>query len=320
MSSSVNRFPAEWETHAATWLTYPHNRDTWPSNLRQAQLEFEAFARTVSEVENVNILATGDLAQHLRRRFRSDLRISIYEIPSNDSWIRDYGPTFIKSTSDSIVRGIDWVFNGWGEKYPPYDSDQKAAARILDAIEIERIRSSLILEGGSIESNGQSICLTTRLCQTVRNPSLAIEQIKQELSAQLGLKHVLFLDSEIINGDDTDGHIDQVARFVSANQVVVSARQWEHVKPGLVDCELELIRLPDPGPVKVFDDVLPTSYTNFYIANEIVVVPEFGDPTDEPVQRQLKELFPGHQVIGLPSRNLSVGLGSFHCLSQQQPA
>lgn len=314
------RFPAEWEPHAATWLTWPHNGETWPRNLKSAQAEFETFARTLAEVEDVRILATGELATELKQRFQQQPRIQIVNVPTNDSWIRDYGPTFVKSHVDGQVAGIDWIYNGWGEKYPPFDEDQRAARLILEASQIPRIESSLILEGGSIDSNGRSLVLTTRLCQERRNPDWTDEQISNELSLRLGIDQIVMLDCVEIDGDDTDGHVDQVVRFVAENRVVVPLRQWDAVRPALEPLGLEMIPLPDPEETRRFGNVLPASYANFYLASELVVVPAFGAPEDAAAIAVLSALFPDRRVIGLPSANLTVGLGSFHCLSQQQPA
>lgn len=313
------RFPSEWSPHAATWLTWPHNRKTWPHNLAEAQSEFEAFVRKLADVEAVNLLATGELGKSLTDKFASQSWIRVCEIATNDSWIRDYGPTFVKNDTGSIW-GIDWTYNGWGERYMPFDADQKAANLILASGSIRSFRSSLVLEGGSIESNGESACLTTRHCVETRNPQLSRAEIEKELKRTLGLDTLYFLEYSEIEGDDTDGHIDQVARFVSNHQVVVSQRQVNSVASGLAESNFEIIELPDPAEVKMFDSVLPCSYTNFYFANGTVIVPQFGDPQDEIAMGILRDLLPNLEVTGLPSRNLSVGLGSFHCLAQQQPA
>ncbi|MEC9093533.1 MAG: agmatine deiminase family protein [Planctomycetota bacterium] len=313
------RFPAEWSPHAGTWLTWPHNQNTWPHNLSEAQSEFETFVRTIADVEPVNLLATGELGKSLTLQFSSHPQISVFDIVTNDSWIRDYGPTYVKAETGSIW-GIDWIYNGWGEKYPPFDSDQEAAKRILASSSIPSFQSSLVLEGGSIESNGESACLTTRQSVQARNPKRSTPEIKKELHQTLGLEDIYVLECAAIQGDDTDGHVDQVARFISPHQIVVSQRQAALVKAQLKKTDFQVIELPDPAEVKMFGTSLPCSYTNFYFANSTVIVPQFGDPQDDWVVGLLRELLPSRVVQGLPSRNLSVGLGSFHCLAQQQPA
>lgn len=320
MDQDAYRFPAEWETHSATWLTWPHNQDTWPSNLQAAQAEFDRLARTLAEVELVHLIANEELSPELKRRFDSQPNITVVEISTNDSWIRDYGPTFVKSKADGCTVGVNWIYNGWGEKYPPFDFDQQAATAILTYLDLPRLDSKLILEGGSIESNGLDTCLSTIRCITTRNPECKTGDLIAELSLKLGLERVLLLDCLDIPGDDTDGHIDQVARFVSDKQVVVSGRHEALVRPVLEENGFELIALPEPDEVWMHGSVLPASYTNFYFANGLVVVPEFGVPQDDAAKKLLTELCPQHQVIGLPSRELTVGLGSFHCLTQQQPA
>lgn len=313
------RFPAEWEAHAATWLTWPQNRETWPRNLVAAQQEFEVFARTIADVESVNILATGALGESLQRKFESNGRISIFPVPTNDCWIRDYGPTFVKNHDHDLVLGVDWKYDGWGEKYPPFAADQQAAAEILHTIQLERFEVDLIMEGGAIDSNG-TVGLSSKHCLQQRNPNLSLAEIGSRMKMATGLSPIYFLDTVPIPGDDTDTHIDQVARFVTENDIVVSKSQRASLEKLSSEHEFAWVELPEPQPLKVFDDPLPASYTNFYFANEIVIVPQFDDPADSVALGIIQDLLPKRNVIGLPSRNLLVGLGSFHCLSQQQPA
>ena len=318
-------FPAEWESHSATWLTWPHNRDTWPNNLVAAQREFETLVRTLADVEQVNLLAHDELSTELNRQFQDNERITIFDIPSNDSWIRDYGPTFVKSSVDGSIAGINWSYDGWGEKYPPFDLDQQVAKHMLDACHVPRVLSPLILEGGAIDTNGKGTVMTTSTCQSRRNPEIGNRELASELQQRLGMEQLLMLDSVEIEGDDTDGHIDQVARFVCDKRIVVSRRQMPLVQASFdqqpaSESGFDLIPLPDPDEVRMFGSVLPTSYTNFYIANGMVVVPRFGVAQDGEAVSVLADLFPDRFVISLPSRELAVGLGSFHCLTQQQPA
>jgi len=330
------RFPAEWEPHHATWLTWPHNIETWPHNLAAAQSEFEALVRTIAEVETVHILVDEKVDATLRLQFRNHPNVELIPIVTNDSWIRDYGPTFVKETSTQKVFGINWVYNCWGEKYPPFDRDANAASRMLSHIEIPVINSKIVLEGGAIETNGDRTCLTTTSCllNPNRNPHFSKSELADEIANELlselqnriGCEQIILIDPVPIDGDDTDGHIDQVARFVSRDQIVVSPSQWERVETA-VDSYAKvggqvftLHRLPDPGELKLFGVTLPTSYANFYFANGIVIVPQFGVPNDDAAIAMLKELIPDRTIIGLASRNLASGLGSFHCLTQQQPA
>jgi len=324
-------FPAEWECHEATWLTWPHNSDTWPHNLAAAQSEFETFVRTIAETETVRLLSDDAIRPDLESRFKGHSKIELIRIPTNDSWIRDYGPTFVKDQSSQKLVGINWIYNCWGEKYPPFDFDVKAAERILIHAGLEQLPSEIILEGGAIETNGLGVCLSTRSClfnSNRRNSShranVSDDEILNELSIKTGCKSIILVDPEPIEGDDTDGHIDQIARFVSPRILVVSISQMECVKRALeatgLGQEIETIEIPEPGVIQLFDFVLPASYANFYFANGIVIVPQFGVPNDEIALKILADLLPERDVIGLPSRNLSVGLGSFHCLSQQQPA
>lgn len=321
-------FPAEWERHEATWLTWPHNAETWPNNLAAAQAEFEAFVRTIAETESVRLLTHENVKADLESRFASHPKIELIPLPTNDSWIRDYGPTFVKERASREVVGINWIYNCWGEKYPPFDLDAKVAERILRHVGVQRVDSQLILEGGAIETNGEGVCISTRSClfNSNRNGHYSNEEILNELTDKTGCQAIILVDPNPIEGDDTDGHIDQVARFLDGRRLVVSSSQIERVQLALERTEfdsvggIETFSLPDPGVIKLFDVVLPASYANFYFANETVIVPQFHVPADEIALKMLSDLLPDRNVIGLPSVNLSAGLGSFHCLSQQQPA
>lgn len=321
-------FPAEWELHESTWLTWPHNPDTWPNNLSAAQSEFETFVRTIAETETVRLLSNEDLRTDLESRFAGHSRIELVFIPTNDSWIRDYGPTFVKHKASQQVVGVNWIYNCWGEKYPPFDFDVKVAERILIHAGLERIDSKIVLEGGAIETNGAGVCMSTRSClfNSNRNSNISDDEILKELSDKSGCASIVLVDPKGIEGDDTDGHIDQVARFVSRRQLVVSGSQLESVNLALeaaqcdVRQEVETIEIPEPGVIKLFGSVLPASYANFYFANGIVIVPQFGVANDGRALKVMTDLLPDRDVIGLDSLNLTAGLGSFHCLSQQQPA
>lgn len=321
-------FPAEWEHHEATWLTWPHNAETWPNNLAAAQAEFETFVRTIAETEFVRLLTHEGVQADLESRFAGHPKIELIPIPTNDSWIRDYGPTFVWEKASQKVVGINWIYNCWGEKYPPFDLDVKVAERILRHAGVKRVDSQLILEGGAIEINGEGVCISTRSClfHSNRNARFSNEEILDELTDKTGCQTIILVDPKPIDGDDTDGHIDQVARFLDRRKLVVSSSQMESVRLALdqsefdSSCEIEAFSLPDPGVIKLFNVVLPASYANFYFANETVIVPQFHVPADEIALEMLSDLLPDRNVIGLPSVNLSAGLGSFHCLSQQQPA
>lgn len=284
-----------------------------------AEAEFESFVRTIAEVEKVYVLADGDRKLELQQRFRSINSIEFVDIPTNDSWIRDYGPIFILDTDGNQLVGVDWNYDGWGQKYPPFEFDQQVAQQVLRFLGLPRVQSRMITEGGALETDGQSFCMATRKSLTQRNRSIDESDLVKEISTWTGMEHVILLENELIAGDDTDGHVDQVARFVDSQRAVVSAQQWQCVRPTLQQNGIDPIELPDPAPTKMHGRELPCRYTNFYIANGIVVVPQFHDPQDSNAVAVLREQFPDHEVIPLPSIELAVGLGSFHCLSQQQP-
>ena len=318
-SQPIVEFPAEWLPHEATWMTWPENVETWPNNLAEAQAEFENLVRAIAETEPVYLIASDKWLPLLQKKFASASPVRLIEIPTNDSWIRDYGPTMVKSREKAATHGVAWSYDGWGKKYPPFDLDQAAAAAILESLGLPCLRSPLVLEGGAIETNGQTL-LTTLGCVAKRNPGWSLEQIERELRYRIGIRDVLFVDVDEIAGDDTDGHIDQAARFINEETLLISARQWETFPTDELANRFNLLELCDPlEEVRLFGSILPASYTNFYFANEVVLVPQFGDRHDPTALRSIAEHCPDREVIGLPSRHLSAGLGSFHCLTQQQP-
>ena len=341
MHSTKYRLPAEWEPQAAVWLTWPDNQETWPDNLLAAQIEFCALVHSLAEVVTVRVIVNqSSLDEAYQRLIQPDIRnVGFINIPTNDAWARDYAPTFVVSDSDELV-AIDWDYNAWGGKYPPFDDDQQVASKIAKGMTIQTLRPELCFEGGAIEANGQGIILSTLSCalDPNRNSSDSTE-LQQRFEAAfekyLGAEKTIWLPGDAIAGDDTDGHIDQLARFTSAKTLVYAscdsdddqydrfAENLAALQTGLaaIDDDFELHALPVPKqPIHFCGRRLPASYCNFLITNDLVVVPQFGCPEDVQAMEILKPLFPDRYVVGLPSRNLSVGLGSFHCLSQQQPA
>lgn len=322
------QFPAEWEHHACSWLAWPHNSQTWPRNLPGAQIEFERFVRILNDAEPVKLLVADSQKTAVEKRLSGCKNLQLVSYQTNDSWIRDFGPTFVRNPMGNSIAGVTWTYNSWGEKYPPYDLDAAAADWIISHLGLEKIKSKLVMEGGAIETNGSGICLTTRSCLEQRNPKWPIREIKKELTTRLGCPTVVLVEPVAIEGDDTDGHIDQVARFVDKKNIVCCSSQRKQLERMLslpsntnhCDAELQLHSLPKPPLIRKFGQTIPASYTNFFIANGIVVSPEFGVSTDSIAANQLREFFPGRTVIGASSIELAVGLGSFHCLSQQQPA
>lgn len=354
--------PAEWEPHRATWLSWPHNPETWPGRLERARAAYAEMVRVLAEVETVHINVpdpgTERVAVAALRRagVRGDVRI--HRIPTNDAWVRDHGPTFVRtqirdadgprSTAGgedaaaglrerlavSALAAVDWIFNCWGGKYPPFDLDAEAGARIAETAGFPRLAPPLVLEGGAIEADGAGRLMLTEssVLNPNRNPTLSRDAIERALRRLLGAERFVWLPGGIA-GDDTDGHIDDVARFVAPGRVVVAAEY----DPGDINFsplqanraalerharqdDLEIVELPMPPAILVDGNRLPASYANFYIANHRVIVPTFGVPQDARALAILSEQFPHHEVIGIQATDIVLGLGAWHCLTQQLPA
>lgn len=331
------RWPAEWEPHAATWLSWPHNQRTWPRHFEPIPERFAEFARTLARFEPVHILAGGSAVLATARALVGACpQITLHDIPTNDAWCRDHGPTFLSGPPSLSAALVDWEYNAWGGKYPPFTDDNAVPGRIADLLGRQRFQPGIILEGGGIDGNGAGTILTTESCllNPNRNPRLDRTAIEQYLADYLGARHVIWLRGGDLAGDDTDGHVDQLARFVDATTIVVaweddptdenfeSARSnfWQLLEtPRLDGGAWRVIPLPLPSPVRRDDQRLPASYCNFHLANGVVIVPQFDDPRDAVACDTLRRLFPTRQVIGLPASDLVWGLGAFHCLSQQEP-
>jgi agmatine deiminase len=348
------RWPAEWEPQASVWLSWPRNPNTWPGHFEPVPAEFAAFVRLLAEYEPVNILAGGRVVREQAKSLVGDLKnVTLHDIPTNDAWCRDHGPTFLSfsptpprplahsqrpapSPQPPAPALIDWGYNAWGGKYPPFDLDNQVPQRIADLQNRHRFVPGIVLEGGAIDGNGRGSVLTTRSCllNPNRNPDLSQEQVEGYLRDYLAAKKVLWLTGGEIAGDDTDGHIDQIARFVNSTTVVASVcddpadDNYVPTQHNLRELQqltdqdgrpLEIVPLQLPRPLYCDNQRLPAGYCNFLIANGVVIVPQFGDPADDEAIRTLQPLFPDRDVRGSPSLHLIWGLGSFHCLSQQEP-
>jgi agmatine deiminase len=262
-------------------------------------------------------------------------RINFYRIPTNEPWCRDHGPIFLTRDREPRLAVVDWDYNAWGNKYPPFDLDEVVPTRLAEILKLPVFYPDMILEGGSIDVNGAGALLTTESCllNKNRNPDLSREQIEYRLRDFLGVRDVLWLGDGIA-GDDTDGHVDDLARFVSERTVVTVVerdRGDENYAPlqenlarlrkmKIDDRNVDIITLPMPGKIVREGMRLPASYANFYIANGCVLVPTFADSNDEIALSVLRECFPTRRMIGIDCRELIWGLGTFHCLTQQQPA
>lgn len=333
--------PAEWEPHAATWLAWPHNEETWPGLLPQVQDIFLDIIEALHHDEKVHLLvndaAAGGLVGRLMRgRGINDSRVCLHEMPTADAWLRDSGPIFLCSPHmRAPLAASAWRFNAWGGKYEDLLADAGLAKQIAQRICVPCFEPGIVLEGGAIDVNGIGVCLTTEQCllHPNRNPLLKRADIERRLADALGLCHFIWLGRGIV-GDDTDGHVDDVARFVGPD-TVVCARETERQDPNFVPLEenycrlrsatdgrgrqLEVVALPMPGHVGSADELLPASYVNFYIGNGVVLVPIYGHPNDDRAMGILQELFPGRRVSGIRCEPLVRGLGAIHCVTQQQP-
>lgn len=302
-------------------MVWPHNEETWPGRFPEAQSEFEALVKTIAEFEPVRLFVLPSHYDELQTRFRDCVSVEVQSLATNDSWIRDFGPTFVHDPLRQTQVGICWRYNGWGEKYPPFDLDQQAASTALNQLQIDAMDSPLVIEGGALETNGKGTLLTTSntIYHPNRNPQWSQNDIKKELCERLGISQLVVFKVDPIPGDDTDGHIDQVARFINSDTILVTEDQEDVVRQIQQETEFQSVLLPAPEPVFVNGQRVPASYANFYFCNQAVIVPQFQTATDQRALRIFEELIPQRQVIGLSSRTLSLGLGSFHCLTQQQP-
>jgi agmatine deiminase len=324
------RWPAEWERHRATWLVWPHNEQTWPGRFQEARHQFAGFVTAVARFEQVELLAVGTARQHAASLLADAANCHFHDIPTNDSWIRDHGPIFLNGPPGSEPLLLDCQYNAWGNKYPPFDLDNRVPREIAQRTGRQRVELPLVLEGGSVEGNGSGVVLTTERCllNPNRNPTLSQQEVETYLRDYLCADHVVWLAGEI-PGDDTDGHIDQLARFLDPNTVLLIDRPGSDVfadnqqrlsrwsrESGI---PLQVVRAPTPAPRQADGMWLPASYANFYLVNGAVLLPVFEDPADDDATDLLAQCYPQRQVVCVPCDHLIFGLGALHCLSQQEP-
>ena len=333
------RMPAEWEPHAATWLSWPRREGiSFPDSFDRVLPTLREMVGALTEGEPVCINVVNGAHEAEARAVLDPLPhqecITYYEIPTNEPWCRDHGPIFLTRDVDPKLAVVDWDYNAWGNKYPPFDLDEVVPTRIAELLKLPVFYPRMILEGGSIEVNGAGALLTSASCllNKNRNPNLSREEIEKRLRDFLGVKEILWL-GDGIEGDDTDGHIDDLARFVSENKIVTVIEEnsddanykplYENLarlrKMRVGGRKIDIEALPMPKKIVREGMRLPASYANFYIANKVVLVPTFADPADKMALSMLEKCFPNRRVVGIDCRELIWGLGTFHCLTQQQP-
>lgn len=339
-SSLGFRMPAEWAPQVAIWLSWAHNYASWPGKFRPIPYAYARIVAQISRFQEVRINAAAKLharAQKLCTKAGADMsKVIFYDHPTNDAWCRDHGPIFVKHVKSGEVALTDWAYNAWGDKYPPYDLDNKIPPRIADKLKLRRFVNDMVLEGGSIDVNGEGLLLTSEQCllHPNRNPHLTKEQIEQNLRDYLGVTEILWLGDGII-GDDTDGHIDDITRFYKPDGFItcVEPNQKDKNHPILAENlerlksfrtprgkKFDIVELPMPKPFGFKRQRVPASYANFLIINGAVLVPTFRQSTrDAEACAIIGDCFPDREIIPIDCYHLIWGLGTLHCISQQQP-
>jgi agmatine deiminase len=333
-------FPAEWHPHKATWLSWPHKEASWPGKLSSIYKPYCQFIKIVASKELVCINVANNKMEQFARQHLLENEVDInniqfYHHPTNDAWCRDHGPAFLINKNNNQKAIIDFGYNAWGNKYPPFDLDDIIPTLVAQKLNLQLYTPPIIMEGGSVDFNGAGALLTSKSCllNQNRNPHLSQLQIEEFLIQYYGVDQILWVDDGIV-GDDTDGHIDDTIRFVNHNTVIAAVEtnksddnysilQYNLLqlkKMKLLDnTSLNIVELPMPREIVCQGQRLPASYANFYIANAAVIVPTFRDKNDEKALQIIASCFADRPTIGVDSLDVIWGLGSWHCLSQQEP-
>ncbi len=337
MNRSGLRVAAEWEPQACIWLAWPHSLDTWPGRFEAIPTFFTRWVRSIAETTPVRVLAYGQPARQCESMIGGFSNVHIVRIPTNDCWLRDYGPTFVINDATNRIHGVSWQYNSWGGKYPPWDLDNAAAQMICFDQGIQCVESQLSLEGGAIETDGIGRLITTPDCLLTdsRNPGWTRERIESELKRQLGVHEIFWLSGGGLEGDDTDGHIDQIARFIDTTNMVAAVCN-DRDDPNHLPLEenyrqltewaksttpqVTIHRLPIPPRREINGQRVPESYCNFLrLGPDRIQIPIFGAKTDLQaigIFQDLTEI----DVESIDCRDLAWGLGALHCASHEQPA
>lgn len=334
-------FPAEFAKHDAMWLSWPHKEESWPGKIASIYPSYTEFIKMVALTEKVCINVVDEKMKNSAIKMLHLAGVNMDQVqffmhPTNDAWCRDHGPSFLINKNTNSKAIIDWNINAWGGKYPPYDLDDVIPTKIAQALQLPFFNPGIIMEGGSVDFNGAGAVLTSKCCllNPNRNPHLNQDQIEQYLMDYYGVDQVLWV-SEGIVGDDTDGHIDDTVRFVNEDTVVtvveenVLSENYDLLQQNLKELKamrllngkaLNVIELPMPADVIYEGQMLPASYANFYISNGHVIVPTYKCAQDDKAMQIIQSCFTDRQLVGIDSTDIIWGLGSFHCLSQQEPS
>lgn len=343
LQPSSYRFPAEWEPQDAVWLSWPHREDLWQGEIAPLQQTFAKITQGIAQEAQVHINAAANLHDNIRKTLRENHvaleRVSLFNHPTNDVWCRDHGGIFIQNTLTGELAITNWEFNAWGEKFAPWNLDNAIPSLMAKALQLPCINSPMILEGGAIEGNGAGLLITTEavMLNSNRNATWSRQEIEQEIKKNLGIQSIFWL-GQGIEGDDTDGHIDDMVRFCREDALIAVREQdsksphyrtleenWEKLADirTISGQSIERIPLPMPSPLITQDwrlEQLPASYANFLIVNNSVLVPIFQQArNDDKALGILREAFPKHRVMGINARNLVIEGGAIHCITQQQP-
>ena len=349
------RMPGEFEAHCGCWIAWPERPDNWRLGAKPAQQAYAAVAEAINVCEPVTMAVSDAQFEHCRSVLSPSIRV--VEISTDDAWIRDTGPTFVVDASGGR-RGVDWRFNAWGGLdgglYFPWDRDERVAGKVLEVEGAERYRAPIVLEGGSIHVDGQGTVMATEQCllNPNRNPELSREQIEQVLFDHLGAEKMIWLGQGVCD-DETDGHVDNLACFARPGVVLLTwsedesdpqhaiSRDAHERLEGATDARgrsIEVVRVPSPGPITIGEkeargvdavagslprragDRLAASYVNFYLATRRVVFPLLDERFDEAAADVLRNCFPDREIVGVPAREILLGGGGIHCITQQVPA
>ena len=338
LSNLGYRMPAEWEPHEATWLSWPHDLETWPAQLPELENTYIEMIACLSDGEKVHILVHDEKSKGyvLNKLKQAGItkNIFIHQVETDSPWIRDYGPIFLAGKSKKLAF-TNWAFNAWGKKYSAFQKDNQVSKRIGQILKAEEFMVDTVLEGGAIDVNGLGSALATEECclNPNRNAHLSRKDMERQFRDFLGIRHLIWLEAGI-HGDDTDGHIDEVARFVGP-RTIVAALEWDSHSPNFEILKknwerlsrsadqdgkpLEVVTIPMPEKVETEGVVYPASYVNFYIGNKTVLVPIYHKKSDPIALGILKSIFPSRKVVEISAIPLIYGLGAIHCITQQEP-